>query len=121
MSNYFKPNFDPEAVAEMAFKARKSLQLSDAIQARFAESMEAVNSLPKAEKAPHVEPVRQMFFERVKVYVSAFETLTDFLKMADDAPDFIMKEHQSGIEKIRGRHAEMLAELAKIQPKLGNL
>ena len=121
MSNYFKPNFDPEAVAEMAFKARKSLQLSDAIQARFHEGLEAVNSLPRAEKGPYVEQVRQMFFERVKVYVSAFETLTDFLKMVDDAPDFLMKEHQPGIEKIRGRHAEMLAELAKIQPKLGSL
>ena len=119
--NKFKPNFDPEAVAEMAFKARKSLQLSDAIQARFHEGLEAVNSLPKAQKAQYVEQVRQMFFDRVKAYVSAFETLTDFLKMADDAPDFIMKEHQPGIEKIRGRHAEMLAELAKIQPKLGSL
>ena len=121
MSNYFKPNFDPEELAEAAFKAKKALALSDAIQARFAESMEAVNSLSRAEKAPHVEPVRQMFFDRVKVYVSAFETLTDFLKMADAAPDFIMAEHQPGIEKIRARHGEMLAELAKIQPKLGNL
>ena len=121
MSNYFKPNFDPEAVAEMAFKARKSLQLSDAIQARFHEGLEAVNSLPKAQKAQYVEQVRQMFFDRVKAYAEAFGTLTDFLKMVDDSPDFLMKEHQRGIEKIRGRHAEMLAELAKIQPKLGSL
>jgi hypothetical protein len=121
MSNYFKPNFDPEAVAEMAFKARKTLQLSDAIQARFHEGLEAVNSLPRAEKGPYVEQVRQMFFDRVKVYTEAFETLTDFLKMADDSPDFLMKGHQPGIGRIRAFHAEMLATLKSIQPKLGNL
>jgi hypothetical protein len=119
--NKFKPNFDPEELAEMAFKAKKTLQLSDAIQARFHEGLEAVNSLPRAEKRPHVEQVRQMFFDRVKAYTEAFETLTDFLKMADDSPDFLMREHQPGIGRIRAFHAEMLATLKSIQPKLGNL
>jgi len=118
---YLTPHQKLESVAELAFKATKGIALAEAVQARFSESLEAVNSLPKSEKGIYVEQVRRLFHDRVKAYAEAFGMLTDFLKMADDAPDFVMKEHQPGVEKIRAFHAGMLEQLAKIQPKLSKL
>lgn len=116
--NYLTPSQKLEALADAAFKATKSLSLSDAIQSRYTEGLEAVNSLPKEEKAQYLAMVRGLLNDRIKTYADAFGTLTDFLKMADDCPDFVMKEHQESVAKVRVRHGEMLKELQSIQSKL---
>jgi hypothetical protein len=118
---YLTPSQKLESLADAAFKATKSLALSDAIQARYTEGLEAVQDLPKEEKAQYLAMVRGLLHDRIKAYADAFGTLTDFLKMADDCPDFVMKEHQESVEKVRVRHGEMLEELKSIQHRLGNL
>jgi hypothetical protein len=110
-----------EALAGLAFEATKSLSLSESIQARFAESLEAVNSLPTDEKGPYVEMVKQLFFDRVKTYISASDSLGEYLKLADEIPSFEIENHEANTAKIRQRHLEMLAELQSIQPKLEDL
>jgi hypothetical protein len=110
-----------ELLAELASKATKSLSLSESIQARYAETMEAVSSLPKAQKAQYVEMVKQLFFDRVKTYISASDALGEYLRLADEIPSFEIENHEANTAKIRGRHAEMLAELQSIQSKLEDL
>ena len=110
-----------ELLAELASEATKALSLSEAVQARFSESLEAVNSLPTDEKGPYVEQVRQLFFERIKAYVSASDSLGEYLKLADEIPSFEIENHEANTAKIRQRHLEMLAELRSIQSKLEDL
>ena len=96
-------------------RAKKLTDYCNATSARYSETMEAIQALPKAERKPHVKPLVELFELKLTRMMNAISALNEFLKCADMAPDFAKRGSEKFIDEIRATYQATLADLKKLQ------
>lgn len=106
MSDYNSASENSELFQAALVRARKLVDYANATSARFKETMEAIQDLPKAERGPHIEPLVELFELKLNRMLNSISACSEFLKCADLAPDFAKQGQERFIAEIREAHQE---------------
>jgi hypothetical protein len=100
------------------FKTSKKVSLALAIGERFHEAMEAVRSEPQATQGRYTNELAGLLADKARTIGEAITSLGKFILSAQQAPDWITKDHTGSLEHMRAAFLAMVEDQKKWRASL---